>query len=99
MELNEINQLMSVFGAISVVVIPAAWHLSTRIQRIQGSQESHGRTVEAKLDNIEIDLRHVREEIKAAREGRANIWEKLNDNKTRITRAETVLDMKKGESA
>ena len=96
---DDMQQMVTLFATIAGVILPAVWHLSTRIQRIQGSQETHARTVETKLDNIEVELRHVRDEIKTAREGRANLWEQLNRTRTRVTRVETVVEMKKGENA
>ena len=50
--------------------------------------------VNSKLESIEKDLDFVREEIKVAREGRAQIWGEVNNLRERTTRLSTVIQLK-----
>lgn len=88
------TELIAIAATVAGCIIPAIWTLSMRISKHEAKIDAGLSGVSSKLESIEKDLDFVREEIKAAREGRAQIWESVNALRERTTRLSTVMQLK-----
>jgi len=68
------DELASLITSNLVTIIGAVWYVSTRVSSINN-----------KLESMRGDFSEMREELKAAREGRAKLHDKLQDLSERIT--------------
>jgi len=68
-------------AALLVSLIGGAFVLSYRIQKVAGD-------VSANLKVIEVKMDQVGEELKAAREARAKLWEEINRIRERLAKVE-----------
>lgn len=81
MEFNPLDlsaTLMSVLGAI----IPAVWYLSTRLQRLQGSFDTHSTKIEEKISNLEQGLATINKQV-------LKTHEEMNELRERVVVLET----------
>ena len=93
-DMNSPTELIAIAGTVAGCLIPAIWTLSMRISKHESKIDAGLTGVQSKLESIEKDLDFVREEIKVAREGRAQIWESVNALRERTTRLSTVMQFK-----
>lgn len=68
------DEVASLITSNLVTIVGAVWYVSTRVSSINN-----------KLESMQSDVSEMREELKAAREGRAKLHEKLQDLSERIT--------------
>jgi DNA anti-recombination protein RmuC len=68
------DELASLITSNLVTIVGAVWYVSTRVSSINN-----------KLESMQGDFSEMREELKAAREGRARLHDKLQDLSERIT--------------
>ena len=88
------SELIAIAATVAGCLIPAIWTLSMRISKHESKIDAGLSGVNSKLESIEKDLDFVREEIKVAREGRAQIWGEVNNLRERTTRLSTVIQIK-----
>ena len=88
------SELIAIAATVAGCLIPAIWTLSMRISKHESKIDAGLSSVNSKLESIEKDLDFVREEIKVAREGRAQIWGEVNNLRERTTRLSTVIQLK-----
>ena len=80
------------FVAMSGIIVPAIWHLSTKIQKIDGSVTSLRADLGAKLEARESQLAGVQTEIKESRKARAEIWREVNSLRERARAIEVRVE-------
>ena len=76
--ISTVTTIISVLGAI----IPAVWYLSTRLQRLQGSFDTHSTKIEEKISNLEQGLSSINKQV-------IKTHEEMNELRERVVVLET----------
>lgn len=76
--ITTVTTIISVLGAI----IPAVWYLSTRLQRLQGSFDTHSTKIEEKISNLEQGLSSINKQV-------IKTHEEMNELRERVVVLET----------
>ena len=76
------------FASLFVTIIVAVWHLSQKIQKIEGKVSNVHSEITANLKVIEVRMDAVSEELKASRKSRAELWKEVNQIRERISKLE-----------
>ena len=80
--LKIVTTIASVLGSL----IPAVWFLTTRLQQLRGSFESHSAKIEEKISNLEQSVCNVNKQVMKTHED-------LNELRERVVRIETRIDL------
>lgn len=92
MDSQKYIELGTMFVAMSGIIVPAIWHLSTKIQKIDGSVTSLRADLGSKLEALESQLAGVQMEIKESRKARAEIWREVNSLRERARAIEVRVE-------
>ncbi len=92
MELDQLTDFVSLAVAVFSCIIPAVWHLGTRIQKIAGDTARINAEICANLKVIEVRMSAIHDELKAARKARAEMWQEINSMRERVA----ALEVKNG---
>jgi len=76
--MTTVTTIISVLGAL----IPAVWYLSTRLQRLQGSFDTHSTKIEEKISNLEQGLASINKQV-------LKTHEEMNELRERVVVLET----------
>ena len=85
---EDITNLIALAVTVVACIVPAVWHLGTKIQKIAGDVAKVNAEVTSNLKVIEVRINAVSEELKAAREARAKLWQEINGIRERLAKVE-----------
>ena len=85
---ENITNLIALAVTVLACIVPAVWHLSAKIQKIAGDVVKVNAEVSSNLKVIEVRINAVSEELKAAREARAKLWQEINGIRERLAKVE-----------
>jgi len=81
MELDPIK-LVTTIGSVLGAIIPAIWYLSTRLQRLQGSFDTHSTKMGEKISNLEQSVCVINKQV-------MKTHEEMNELRERVVVLET----------
>jgi len=89
---DHVIDIITLVAAVAGVVVPAIWHLSTKIQKIDGSVMALKSDLGARMDALETQLEGVQLEIKESRKARGEIWREVNSLRERARAIEVRVE-------
>ena len=85
---QDLSDLASIAGTVLGCMIPAAIHIGGKIQKVATDVVRANAEIAAKLKVIEVQMASVHEELKAARNARAELWSEVNGLRERVAKVE-----------
>ena len=85
---QDLSDLASIAGTVLGCMIPAAIHIGGKIQKVATDDVRAKAALAAKLKVIEVQMASVHEELKAARNARAELWSEVNGLRERVAKVE-----------
>jgi len=92
MEGSGFSEIIAVVCAAIGTFVPLVWYLGAKVAKIHGLVEQYSAQISGKLDSLDRDLLSIKEELRSAKVGRAEIWKEVNTLRERTTVIETKME-------